>query len=148
MTKNFTLAENITTENNQNFIVNREVPAYKITFRTASSNEVKKLLRNYVRVNIGEHYNTISSRFEVPVAGTYVYTFQGSFGPGVAQIELRINDEIRAINYKNTLEEFSSVSLYTIEMCEQGDFVEYFYRGDPKENDTQDGFFGTGFLLG
>ena len=148
MTKNFTLAENITTENNQNFIVNREAPAYKVTFRTASSNEVKKLLRNHVRVNIGEHYNIVSSRFEVPVAGAYVYTLQGSFGPGVAQIELRINDEIRAINYKNTLEEFSSVSLYTIEMCEQGDFVEYFYRGDPKENDTQDGFFGTGFLLG
>ena len=42
MTKNFTLAENITTENGQNFIVNREVPAYKMTFRTANSNEVKK----------------------------------------------------------------------------------------------------------
>ena len=148
MTKNFTLAENITTENGQNFIVNREVPAYKMTFRTANSNEVKKTIRNHIRVNIGNYYNTVNSRFEVPVTGAYVYTLQGTFGPGIAQIELRINDEVRAINYKNTMEEFSSVSLYTIEMCEQGDFVEYFYRGDPKENDNQDGFFGTGFLLG
>ena len=145
MTKNLTLAENITTENNQNFIVNRERPAYKVTFRSEPTDvsEVKKLLRNTIDLNIGEYYNSVSSRFEVPVSGVYVYTLQGSFKPGVAQIELHVNDETRALNYKNTMEEMTPMSLYTIEMCEQGDFVEYFYQGIPIS-----GFYGTGFLLG
>jgi len=145
MTKNFTLAENITTENGQNFIVNREVPAYKVTFRSDPTgiSETKKLLRDTVDLNVGEYYNSVSSRFEVPVSGVYVYTLQGSFKPGVARIELHINDEIRAVNSKNTFEELTPISLYTIEMCEQGDFVEYSYQGIPIS-----GFYGTGFLLG
>jgi hypothetical protein len=147
MTKNFTLAENITTENNQNFIVNRECPTYKVIFRLQSndSTDLKKVLRDEVPINIGEFYNSISSRFEVPVDGVYMFTINAGFIAGIARIELRINDNVKSSVFKNNLEEVTPINLTSIEQCQRGDFVEYYYRGIPDQGNT---FIGTGHLLG
>ena len=148
MNKNFHLAKDISNISNHIVKANAGVPAFKTTFRTraTTSNNIDKCLRDTVIVNNGGFFNEVSSRFEPPVDGFYFFSIQSSFGPGIALFELRINSTVQATVYKNTMEEWTPLSLSSVEHLAVGDMVEFYYRGTPYTADNS--FLGTGYLIG
>ena len=147
MTKNFTLAKDVSDIAGKIIKGNSSVPAFKTTFRTqATSTDIDKCLRETLVFNNGGFFNEVSSRFETPVDGFYFFSIQSSFGPGVALFELRINSTSQATVYKNTMEEWTPLSLTSVEHLAAGDLVEFYYRGTPRTGDNS--FLGTGYLIG
>jgi hypothetical protein len=94
-------------------------------YASGSTNPGNNWVGNVAYVNIGGAYSTSTGFFTCPVAGTYMFTFQGLANGGQADINMRVNGTNRA-NARASSTTAACSLIYTLAV---GDTVNCFVSG-------------------